>query len=151
MVDGVDYNMIEGVLDMIYFFFLMNMDQVFQEILVLVLWWWFVGYIYMVYVMEIVIDWIVKEIGKDLVVLCFDLLKDDLCKINVLKLVVEKVGWDMFLLEGCYCGVVVYKFFGFYVVEVVEILFCDDGMVKVEKVIVVVDCGILVNLDNICV
>ena len=149
MKDGVDHNMTEGGHDTTYGFPVMNMNQSFFETPVPVLWWRSVGHTHTAYVMETMMDRLAKEAGQDPVAYRLAMLKDDPRKANVLKLAAEKAGWDTAPAEGRYRGVAVHKSFGSYVAEIAEISFREDGTVKVEKVTCAVDCGIVVNPDNV--
>lgn len=149
MKDGVDHNMTEGAHDTTYAFPAMEMEQHLAETKVPVLWWRSVGHTHSGYVMETMIDRLAKEAGKDPVAYRLDMIKNDPRKANVLKLAAEKAGWGTDLPDGRYRGVAVHKSFGSYVAEVAEISMDEDGIIKVEKVVCAVDCGIPVNPDNI--
>jgi isoquinoline 1-oxidoreductase beta subunit len=68
---------------------------------------------------------------------------------GVLRLAVEKSGWDSKLPDGRGRGVAVHKSFNSYVAQVVEVSVNDTGKVKVETVHCAVDCGVAVNPDVI--
>lgn len=63
---------------------------------------------------------------------------------GVLQLVAEKSGWDKPLPAGRFRGVAAHGCFGTYAAEVVEITM-QDGDARVERVVVAVDCGQVVN------
>lgn len=151
--DGIDVILVEGVVNLFYVVFNVLVELSIIQVGVLVLWWWVVGSLYMVYVVEVFIDEVVQVVGKDFYLFCCDLLVEQLCLCGVFELVVEKVGWDLFrlLFVGCGCGIVVIEVFKIFVVQVVEVLVDKDGKLKVEWVVCVVDCGILINLDVIVV
>ena len=57
----------------------------------------------------------------------------------------EKSGWSKPAPKGIYRGFASHFMFGAYVAEVVEISLTSANTVKVEKVIGVVDCGLVIN------
>jgi isoquinoline 1-oxidoreductase beta subunit len=63
---------------------------------------------------------------------------------GVLQLVAEKSGWDKPLPKGHYRGIAAFGCFGTYAAEVVEITM-QDGDPHVERVVVAVDCGQVIN------
>jgi isoquinoline 1-oxidoreductase subunit beta len=63
---------------------------------------------------------------------------------GVLQLVADKAGWDKPLPAGRFRGLAVHGCFGTYAAEVVEITM-RDGETHVERVVVAVDCGQVIN------
>ncbi|HEY3928691.1 MAG TPA: xanthine dehydrogenase family protein molybdopterin-binding subunit [Candidatus Koribacter sp.] len=63
---------------------------------------------------------------------------------GVLKLAAEKAGWSKPAANGRYRGIAAHGCFGTYVAEVVEISMQGDAP-KVERVVVAIDCGQVVN------
>jgi CO/xanthine dehydrogenase Mo-binding subunit len=63
---------------------------------------------------------------------------------GVLQLVAEKSGWGSPLPAGRHRGIAVFGCFGTYAAEVVEITM-QDGDPRVERVVVAVDCGQVIN------
>lgn len=151
--NGIDVMLVEGVVNLFYVVLNVLVEFIIIQVGLFVLWWCVVGSLYMVYVVEVFIDEVVYVVGKDLYVFCCDLFVKELCMCVVLELVVQKVGWDLvkLLLKGCGCGIVVVEVFKSYVVQVVEVLVDVDGKVKVECVVCVVDCGIVINFDIVVV
>lgn len=66
---------------------------------------------------------------------------------GVLELAADKAGWDKALPEGHFLGLAAHFSFGTYVAEVVEIAFDEKSQVQVLRVVVAVDCGIVINPD----
>lgn len=64
---------------------------------------------------------------------------------NVINLAVEKSDWRSKPPEGIFRGFACHFMFGAYVAEVVSISMKDDKNFKIEDVIAVVDCGIVIN------
>ncbi len=74
---------------------------------------------------------------------------DDRLK-NVLQIAAEKADWGCPLPEGGGRGIAAFKTWGkTATAEVVDLSVLDDGKVKVNRVICVVDCGIAINPDKV--
>ncbi|WP_417519223.1 molybdopterin cofactor-binding domain-containing protein [Minwuia sp.] len=147
--DGIDDTSVEGVSDMTYDVGAMNLELHSTKVGVPVLWWRSVGHTHTAYVVETMIDQLADAAGEDPVAYRRKLLKDDERKLGVLNLAAEKAGWDTPPPEGRHRGVAVHKSFNTYVAEIVEISLGDGGSIKVEKVVCAVDCGVVVNPDNV--
>lgn len=72
------------------------------------------------------------------------------CLCGVIEEVVCQFGWGGELFRGRVWGIVVYYSFVIYVVVVIEVEVKDDGVLLVYKVIIVVDCGLQINFECIC-
>ena len=64
---------------------------------------------------------------------------------NVIRLAAEKAGWSTPAPKGTFRGFAAHFMFGAYVAEVVSISMPDANTVKVEKVVAVVDCGLVIS------
>ncbi|MDH3217493.1 MAG: xanthine dehydrogenase family protein molybdopterin-binding subunit, partial [Candidatus Krumholzibacteria bacterium] len=64
---------------------------------------------------------------------------------NVLDIAADKAGWGKPLPKGRGRGVAVHFMFGAYVAEVAEVSVDDGGKLVVDRVVAVVDCGIVIN------
>lgn len=64
---------------------------------------------------------------------------------NVIKLAAEKSNWYTKPANGTYRGFASHFMFGAYVAEVVTISLSASKAIKIENVLAVVDCGIVVN------
>jgi isoquinoline 1-oxidoreductase beta subunit len=63
----------------------------------------------------------------------------------VLELAAEKADWNQPLPQGSGRGVAAHFMFGAYVAEVAEVTVDSSGGVKVDRVVAVIDCGIVIN------
>jgi len=63
----------------------------------------------------------------------------------VLEMAAEKAGWDKKLPQGRGRGIAAHFMFGAYVAEVAEVTVDSSGGVKVDRVVAVIDCGIVIN------
>lgn len=147
--DGVDETSVEGVSDMTYDVKALNLELHSTKVGVPVLWWRSVGHTHTAYVVETMIDQLAEAAGEDEVAFRRRLLKDDARKLGVLNLAAEKAGWDKPAPAGRHRGVAVHKSFNTYVAEIAEVSVDDSGTIKVEKVVCAVDCGVVVNPDNV--
>jgi isoquinoline 1-oxidoreductase beta subunit len=64
---------------------------------------------------------------------------------NVIQAAADKSKWFDAPPEGIYRGFAAHFMFGAYVAEIVSVSKAKDGAIRVEKVLCVVDCGIVVN------
>jgi isoquinoline 1-oxidoreductase beta subunit len=112
-----------------------------------VLWWRSVGHSHTGFVVESFIDEMAHAAGKDPLDYRLGLLADQPKLAAVLKAAAEKAGWGTPLPKGRGRGIAVVESFGSAVAEVAEVTVKDDGGVKVDRVVCVVDCGIAVNPD----
>ncbi|MEJ2553750.1 MAG: molybdopterin-dependent oxidoreductase, partial [Gammaproteobacteria bacterium] len=66
---------------------------------------------------------------------------------GVLELAADKAGWGKARRDGHILGVAAHYSFGTYVAEVVEIARDRNGRIRVPRVVVAIDCGIVINPD----
>ena len=111
--------------------------------------WRSVGNSHTAYAVETMIDELATASGKDPVAFRLALLKDKPRHAGVLQLAADKAGWGTSLPAGMARGVAVHEAFNTYVAQVVELHLADDGTVKVDRVVIAVDCGQVVNPDII--
>jgi isoquinoline 1-oxidoreductase beta subunit len=64
---------------------------------------------------------------------------------NVMRMAAEKSGWTKPAPKGVFRGFAAHFMFGAYVAEVVSISMPDVNTIKVENVVAVVDCGLVIN------
>ena len=70
--------------------------------------------------------------------------------LGVINLAAEKSGWGQPLPEGQGRGMAYFATFGVtHVADVVEVAVGEDGQIYVKRVVCAVDCGKVVNLDNV--
>jgi isoquinoline 1-oxidoreductase beta subunit len=67
---------------------------------------------------------------------------------NVINLAAEKSNWSKPAPKGMFRGFAAHFMFGAYVAEVVTISIPSPGTIKVENVLAVVDCGLVINKSN---
>ncbi|MDP4262218.1 MAG: xanthine dehydrogenase family protein molybdopterin-binding subunit [Bacteroidota bacterium] len=114
-----------------------------------VLWFRSVGNTHTAFVMETLMDELAHNAGKDPVEYRRRLLKGKERNLKVLNTVAEKAGWGKPLPKGHFHGVAMHESFGSYAAEVAEVSLDENGLVKVHKVTIAIDCGLAVNPDGI--
>ena len=123
------------------------------DIPVPVLWWRSVGSTHTAFSTETFLDEVAEAIGKDPVSWRLELLAEHPRHAAVLKLAVEKAGWNRPLEPSAGVrrgrGVAVHESFNTRVAQVAEVSVRPEGSIRVDRVVCAVDCGIAVNPDNI--
>jgi isoquinoline 1-oxidoreductase beta subunit len=147
--DGIDGTSVEGVADMPYAIPNLRVESHMTKVGVPVLWWRSVGHTHTAYAVETMLDLLAAKAGKDPVEFRLALLKDHPRHAGVLKLAAEKARWTSPLPKGRFRGVAVHESFNSFVAQVAEIALGDNGEAKVERIVCVVDCGIVVNPDQV--
>ena len=101
------------------------------------------------FVTECFIDEMAHAAGKDPLEFRLPLLKESKGTQRVLKVAAEKAGWGKPLPKGQGRGIAQHHCMGTDVGMVAEIVVNEkDGRVKVNRVVVAVDCGLAVNPDT---
>ncbi|MEN3951252.1 xanthine dehydrogenase family protein molybdopterin-binding subunit [Iodidimonas sp. SYSU 1G8] len=145
--NGVDNSSVEGASNMPYAIPNARVDLHSPVVGVPVHVWRSVGNSHTAYAVETMMDELAAAAGKDPVAFRLALLADKPRHAGVLKLAAEKAGWGNALPQGVARGVAVHESFETYVAQVVELRLDDARGVKVERVVVAVDCGQVVNPD----
>lgn len=146
---GIDATSIEGTSDSPYIKAIPHrVDLHSPRTGIPVLWWRSVGHSHTAFVMESLIDELARAAGKDPVAYRRILLKDHPRHLGVLNLAAEKSGWGRALPAGRARGVAVHESFGSFVAQVAEVS-VDDGVIRVHRVVCVIDCGVAVNPEAI--
>ena len=102
------------------------------------------------FVTECFIDEMAHAAGKDPLEFRLPLLKESKGAQQVLKVAAEKAGWGKPLPKGQGRGIAQHHCFGTDVAMVAEVSVNEkDGHVKVNRVVVAVDCGLAVNPDTV--
>ncbi|PWC34496.1 twin-arginine translocation pathway signal protein [Azospirillum sp. TSO35-2] len=145
--NGVDETSVEGASDMAYPVPNLAVDLHSPTSPVTTLWWRSVGHTHTAYAKEVMIDRLAKAAGKDPVAFRMEMLKDHPRLAGVLKLAADKAGWGQPLAKGKGRGVAVHESFNTYVAHVADVTVDAKGQVKVDRVVVAIDCGEVVNPD----
>ena len=97
---------------------------------------------------ESFLDECALKLGKDSYQFRRELLKDHPRLLRVLDLAAEKSGWNEKSADGVGRGIAVHESFESYVAHVVEAS-VKDGVPIIHRVICAVDCGPVVNPDQV--
>lgn len=153
--DGIDAVSVEGAANLPYQIpnLLVDLHSP-ADIGVPVMWWRSVGSTHTAFSTEIFIDELAAAAGRDPVEFRMALLGKHPRHAGVLKLAAEQGGWGKPLAPGKAGerrgrGVAVHESFHTFVAEVAEVTVKPDGSLKVDRVVVAVDCGVAVNPDVI--
>ncbi len=143
--NGVDGASVEGVADSPYVTDMPHHHvELHSPILpVPVLWWRSVGHSHSAFAMESFIDELAHAAKIDPIEYRRRLLKKHPRHLGALNLAVEKANLGP-ATKGKGYGVAVHESFGSYVAHVAEVT-VTDGRIKVERVVVAIDCGVCVN------
>jgi len=114
-----------------------------------VLWWRSVGHTHTAFVVETMMDELAAAAKQDPVAFRLAHLKGKPRHAAVLKLLAEKANWSTKPAPGIGRGIALHQSFDTVVGEVVELRLGKTGGVKVERVVVALDCGTAVNPDII--
>jgi isoquinoline 1-oxidoreductase beta subunit len=146
--NGVDATAVEGVTDMPYTVPNQLVEWHDAPSPVTTLWWRSVGHSHTAQAVEVMMDDLANAAGQDPLAFRLSLLKDKPRHVGVLKLVAEKSGWGEKLAPGRGRGISVHESFDTYVAMVADVT-VDGSKVKVDRVVVAVDCGTAINPDMI--
>ena len=125
-----------------------------KDITVPVLWWRAVGSTHTAHSTEMFLDEVAAAAGQDPVAFRLALLDKHPRHATVLKLATDKAGWGTPLAAGAAGdrrgrGVAVHESFGSFVAQVAEVTVKPDGNLRVDRIVCAVDCGIVINPDNV--
>jgi isoquinoline 1-oxidoreductase subunit beta len=146
--NGIDHTSVEGASNLPYDIPNLDVDLHTTDVGVPILWWRSVGSSHTAYSTETFIDELAHAAGKDPVTFRLDMLANHPRHAGVLKLVARKAGWGQPLPKGISRGVAVHESFNSYVAQVAEVS-VSNGVLKVERVVCAVDCGLAINPDVI--
>jgi isoquinoline 1-oxidoreductase beta subunit len=149
VTNGVDLTSVEGAANIPYGVPNMKVELTSMETGVPVLWWRSVGSTHTAYAVESFLDEVAEAAGKDPVEFRLGLLANHPRHAAVLKLAAEKAGWGGELPKGRHRGIALAESFNSIVAQVVEISMPEGGEMKVERVVAAVDCGTVVNPDQV--
>jgi isoquinoline 1-oxidoreductase/isoquinoline 1-oxidoreductase beta subunit len=137
----------EGAVDHPYAIANIDIAHVFYDPGVPLGFWRSVGHSQNAFVVESFIDELAHKAGEDPYKFRRKLLANNARHLSVLDLVAEKGNWGTPQI-GTHQGIAVHESFGTVVAEIAEIRIVDNA-VKVERVVCAVNCGIVVNPDQL--
>ena len=150
---GVDNSSVEGASDLPYAIPNLQVELHSPTFGVPVQWWRSVGHTHTAYSVETMIDELASAAGKDPVEFRRAMLAKQPRHLGVLELAASKAGWGQPLPAAAGAkrgrGIAVHESFNSYVAEVAEVTIDADGLLKVDRVVCAVDCGVAINPDVI--
>ncbi|WP_281079051.1 molybdopterin cofactor-binding domain-containing protein [Variovorax paradoxus] len=111
--------------------------------------WRGVGHMQNAFPVECFVDELAHLAGSDAIAYRHDLLEKHPRARHVLELVARKSGWGGALPAGKGRGVALTFCFGSYAAQVTEVSVDADGAVRVDRVVIAVDCGRLISPDTV--
>jgi isoquinoline 1-oxidoreductase subunit beta len=147
--NGIDETAVEGAADLPYAIANFSVDWHHVKSPVTTLWWRSVGHTHTAQAVEVMIDQLAHEAGKDPLAFRLDLLKEHPRHVSVLKLAAEKANYGEKLPKGRGRGIAVHESFNTFVAMVADVTIGGDGDFKVDRIVAAVDCGVAVNPDVI--
>ena len=147
--NGVDELAVEGSADLAYA--LENLQVEWHEAPAGVpcLWWRSVGHSHTAFANECFLDELAHAGQQDPLALRLELLAQRPRHKAALELAAEKAGWGTPLPAGRGRGLAVHASFGSFVAEVAEVSVSPQGVVRVHKVVCAIDCGPVVNPQQV--
>jgi isoquinoline 1-oxidoreductase beta subunit len=146
---GIDSTSVEGAATIAYDIPDLAVDLATTKTGVPVLWWRVVGSSHTTYAVEAFMDEVAHAANADPFEFRRKLLAHEPRMKAVLELAAEKAGWSTPLPKGKGRGIAVAEAFKTYVAQVAEVSVDEAGRVKVDRVVVAVDCGTPINPDVI--
>ena len=147
--DGVDQTSVEGAANLPYAIPHIQTELHSPKLGVPVQWWRSVGSTHTAFAVECLIDELAALAGQDPVAFRMALLDGHPRHQGVLRLAAEKAGWGTPLPAGRSRGVAVHESFNSFVAQVAEVTVRKGGRIRVDRVVIAVDCGIAINPDVI--
>lgn len=149
MPPGVEPLAVEGLVNLPYKIPNLKVDAVLKNTHVPVMFWRSVGSSQNAFAVESFIDELAHEAGQDPYQFRRKMLEGQPDYLRVLDMLAEKSNWNQKMPAGKGRGIAIHESFGTIVGEVVEVAVDAKGKVKCERVVVVVDCGNVVNPRNV--
>ena len=148
--DGIDPDAVDGAVDMPYAIANKRVEYVREEPPgIPTAFWRGVGPTHNVFVIESFIDELAAMAKKDAIDYRRALLGDNPRALHVLNRAAEIAGWGKPLGPRRGRGACVHNTFGSFMSQIAEVTVAEDGEVHVDRVVCVVDTGVVVNPDTI--
>jgi isoquinoline 1-oxidoreductase beta subunit len=146
---GVDFHAVQGGKDIGYDFANLQVSWVQKDFPVPIVFLRGVGNTMNCFFIESFLDEVAEAVGKDPYQLRRELLHKEPRMQAVLDLAAEKAGWGQELPKGHFQGMAFHNSFDTPFADVIEISVRGGRRIKVHKVVRVLDCGIVVNPDQV--
>jgi isoquinoline 1-oxidoreductase subunit beta len=111
--------------------------------------WRTVGWSQSPFAREQFIDELAVAAGKDPYEFRRKMLEHEKRPLGILDAVAKAAGWGKPLPKGVFRGIATTEPYGSFTSAVVELSVSDQGAIKIHRVVQAIDCGYVVNPDNI--
>ena len=111
--------------------------------------WRTVGHSQNPFVRECFIDEMAYAAGKDAFEFRKNLLSEGNKERGILEATAKAAGWDSAPPDGVHRGIAVSEAYGSYAAAVAELSVSDDNVVDIKRLVLGIDCGHVVNPDNV--
>lgn len=147
--DGVDVQATEGFAEFPYEIPNQRHEYIQRRTHVPIGFWRTVGWSQTPFAREQFVDELAVAAGKDPYEFRRKLLEHEKRPLGILEAVAKAAGWGKPLPKGVFRGIATTEPYGSYTAAVVELSVSDQGAVKIHRVLQGIDCGYVVNPDNI--
>ena len=147
--DGVDVQATEGFAEFPYEIHNQRHAYIQRRTHVPIGFWRTVGWSQTPFAREQFIDELAVAAGKDSYEFRRKLLENEKRPLGILEAVAKAAGWGKPLPKGVFRGIATTEPYGSFTSAVVELSVSDQGAIKIHRVVQAIDCGYVVNPDNI--
>ncbi len=147
--DGVDVQATEGFAEFPYEIPNQRHEYIQRRTHVPIGFWRTVGWSQTPFAREQFIDELAVAAGKDPYEFRRKLLENEKRPLGILEAVAKAAGWGKPLPKGVFRGIATTEPYGSFTSAVVELSVSDQGAIKIHRVVQAIDCGYVVNPDNI--
>jgi isoquinoline 1-oxidoreductase beta subunit len=147
--DGIDNSAMEGFAEFPYGIPNVLNDYAQRDTHVPVGFWRTVGWSQNPFARECFIDEMALAAGRDPFQFRRELLAHEKRPLGILEAVAKAAGWDKPLPPGVFRGIAVTEPYAAFTAAVIEVSVSDKGEVKIHRIVQGIDCGYVVNPDNI--
>ncbi|WP_334149965.1 xanthine dehydrogenase family protein molybdopterin-binding subunit [Hyphomicrobium sp.] len=147
--DGVDLDAVDGAIDLLYDIPNFHVDYVREEAPIPMSFWRGVGAVRNGYVVECFVDELAAAANQDPVAFRRRLLGKSPRALHVMERAAELSGWGSPLEPRKGRGISLMKAMGSYISQVAEVAVDGDGQVRVDRIVCVIDTGVVVNPDTV--
>ena len=147
--DGIDGPATEGFAEFPYEVPNQKHEYVQRRTHVPIGFWRTVGWSQTPFAREQFVDELAQATGKDTYEYRRELLKNEKRPLGILNAVAKAAGWGKPLPAGVFRGIATTEPYGSFTAAVVEISVDNAGAIKIHRVVQAIDCGYVVNPDNI--
>ena len=147
--NGIDNSAVEGFADFPYEVPNQRHEYTQRRTHVPIGFWRTVGWSQTPFARECFVDELAHAAGKDPYEYRRELLKNEKRPLGILNAVAKSAGWGKPLPKGVFRGIATTEPYASFTAAVVELSVDDKGGIKIRRVVQAIDCGYVVNPDNV--